>query len=199
MIEIVQNKETNESQYREYGDVYTYVEDANKYLVEDSGICFYDKDNQIINMYRTDSVEETEITMKKVIAVCELGEEEIKKFDKVRHIIKGFLEICFRKKISVFLLSLAFIYMNIMGIKEKFYIMNLMYTWGFFMITDTSKAVRFVKETLEEYKLRDESLVDEEFMEFFNTALTDDVEDMKLYLKLKKDGISNECSNKKYV
>lgn len=158
MIEIVQDKQINKSQYREYEDVYTYAEDAGKYQIDDSGICFYDKDNHVINMYRTDSVEETETTMKKVIAVCDLGEEEIKKIDKVRHIIKGFLEICFRKKISVFLLSLAFIYMNIMGIKEKFYIMNIMYTWGFFMITDTSKAVRFIKETLEEYKLREEAL-----------------------------------------
>ena len=34
-----------------------------------------------------------------------------------------------------------------MGIKERFYIMNLMYTWGLFAITETSKAVRFIKET----------------------------------------------------
>lgn len=145
---------------------------------------FFDKDKNVVSMYKTDSVEETSATMKKVIAVCDLGEEEIKKMDKVRHIIKGFLEICFRKKISVFLLSMAFIYMNIMGIKEKFYIMNLMYTWGFFMITDTSKAIRFIKETLEEHKLREEALVDKEFMEFYNTAIDDDMEDMKLYLML---------------
>ena len=79
---------------------------------------------------------------------------------------------------------MAFIYMNIMGIKEKFYLMNLMYTWGFFMITDTSKAIRFIKETLEEYKLREEALVDKEFMEFYNTAIDDDMDDMKLYLML---------------
>ena len=60
------------------------------------------------------------------------------------------------------------------------------------MITDTRKAVRFIKETIEEYKLRDEALSDQEFMGFFNTALTDDVEDMKLYLKVKEDGASNE-------
>lgn len=123
--------------------------------------------------------------MKKVIAVCDLGEEEITKFNKVRHIIKGFLEICFRKKISVFLLSVAFIYINIIGIKEKFYIMNIIYTWGLFKITEISKAVRFIKETLEEYKLREEALSDEDFMEFFETALTDEVDDMKLYLMLR--------------
>jgi len=52
------------------------------------------------------------------------------------------------------------------------------------MITDTSKAIRFIKETLEEYKLREEALVDKEFMEFYNTAVDDDMEDMKLYLIL---------------
>lgn len=170
--------------YRTYDDLYQFDNITKQYQVDESGICFFDKDKNVVSMYKTDSVEETNTTMKKVIAVCDLGEEEIKKIDKVRHIIKGFLEICFRKKISVFLLSMAFIYMNIMGIKEKFYIMNLMYTWGFFMITDTSKAIRFIKETLEEYKLREEALVDKEFMEFYNTAVDDDIDDMKLYLTL---------------
>ena len=170
--------------YRTYDDLYQFDNITKQYQVDESGICFFDKDKNVVSMYKTDSVEETNTTIKKVIAVCDLGEEEIKKMDKVRHIIKGFLEICFRKKISVFLLSMAFIYMNIMGIKEKFYIMNLMYTWGFFMITDTSKAIRFIKETLEEYKLREEALVDKEFMEFYNTAIDDDMDDMKLYLML---------------
>ena len=170
--------------YRDYEDLYQFDNITKQYQVDESGICFFDKDKNVVSMYKTDSVEETNITMKKVIAVCDLGEEEITKMDKVRHIIKGFLEICFRKKISVFLLSMAFIYMNIMGIKEKFYIMNLMYTWGFFMITDTSKAIKFIKETLEEYNLREEALVDKEFMEFYNTSIDDDMEDMKLYLML---------------
>ena len=170
--------------YRTYDDLYQFDNITKQYHVDESGICFVDKDKNVVSMYKTDSVEETNTTMKKVIAVCDLGEEEITKMDKVRHIIKGFLEICFRKKISVFLLSMAFIYMNIMGIKEKFYIMNLMYTWGFFMITDTSKAIKFIKETLEEYKLREEALVDKEFMDFYNTAVDDDIEDMKLYLML---------------
>ncbi len=170
--------------YRTYDDLYQFDNITKQYQVDESGICFFDKDKNVVSMYKIDSVEETNTTMKKVIAVCDLGEEEITKMDKVRHIIKGFLEICFRKKISVFLLSMAFIYMNIMGIKEKFYIMNLMYTWGFFMITDTSKAIKFIKETLEEYKLREEALVDKEFMDFYNTAVDDDIEDMKLYLML---------------
>ena len=178
---------TESKSYRTYDDLYQFDNITRQYQVEESGICFFDKDKNVVSMYKTDSVEETNTTMKKVIAVCDLGEEEIKKIDKVRHIIKGFLEICFRKKISVFLLSMAFIYMNIMGIKEKFYIMNLMYTWGFFMITDTSKAIRFIKETLEEYKLREEALVDKEFMEFYNTAIDDDIDDMKLYLMLSKN------------
>ena len=175
---------TESKSYRTYDDLYQFDNITKQYQVDESGICFFDKDKNVVSMYKTDSVEETNTTIKKVIAVCDLGEEEIKKIDKVRHIIKGFLEICFRKKISVFLLSMAFIYMNIMGIKEKFYIMNLMYTWGFFMITDTSKAIRFIKETLEEYKLREEALVDKEFMEFYNTAIDDDMDDMKLYLML---------------
>ena len=175
---------TESKSYRTYDDLYQFDNITKQYQVDESGICFFDKDKNVVSMYKTDSVEETNTTMKKVIAVCDLGEEEIKKTDKVRHIIKGFLEICFRKKISVFLLSMAFIYMNIMGIKEKFYIMNLMYTWGFFMITDTSKAIRFIKETLEEYKLREEALVDKEFMEYYNTAIDDNMEDMKLYLML---------------
>lgn len=175
---------TESKSYRTYDDLYQFDNITKQYQVDESGICFFDKDKNVVSMYKTDSVEETNTTMKKVIAVCDLGEEEIKKIDKVRHIIKGFLEICFRKKISVFLLSMAFIYMNIMGIKEKFYLMNLMYTWGFFMITDTSKAIRFIKETLEEYKLREEAIVDKEFMEFYNTAIDDDMEDMKLYLML---------------
>lgn len=175
---------TESKSYRTYDDLYQFDNITKQYQVDESGICFFDKDKNVVSMYKTDSAEETNTTMKKVIAVCDLGEEEIKKIDKVRHIIKGFLEICFRKKISIFLLSMAFIYMNIMGIKEKLYIMNLMYTWGFFMITDTSKAIRFIKETLEEYKLREEALVDKEFMEFYNTAIDDDMEDMKLYLML---------------
>ena len=178
---------TESKSYRTYDDLYQFDNITKQYQVDESGICFFDKDKNVVSMYKTDSVEETSATMKKVIAVCDLGEEEIKKIDKVRHIIKGFLEICFRKKISVFLLSMAFIYMNIMGIKEKFYIMYLMYTWGFFMITDTSKAIRFIKETLEEYKLREEALVDKEFMEFYNTAVDDDIDDMKLYLMLSKN------------
>ena len=175
---------TESKSYRTYDDLYQFDNITKQYQVDESGICFFDKDKNVVSMYKTDSVEETNTTMKNVIAVCDLGEEEIKKIDKVRHIIKGFLEICFRKKISVFLLSMAFIYMNIMGIKEKFYLMNLMYTWGFFMITDTSKAIRFIKETLEEYRLREEALVDKEFMEFYNTAIDDDIDDMKLYLML---------------
>ena len=175
---------TESKSYRTYDDLYQFDNITKQYQVDESGVCFWDKDKNVVSMYKTDSVEETNTTMKKVIAVCDLGEEEITKFDKVSHIIKGFLEICFRKKISVFLLSIAFIYMNIMGIKEKFYIMNLMYTWGFFMITDTSKAIRFIKETLEEYKLREEALVDKEFMEFYNTAIDDNMDDMKHYLIL---------------
>lgn len=191
MLNIVSESDTNSilksNDYKFFDDVYSFDNIINQYQVEESGICFFDKDDHVVSMYKGDNIEDTKTTMKKVIAVCELGEEEITKFDKVRHIIKGFCEICFRKKISVFLLSVAFVYMNIMGIKEKFYIMNIMYTWGFFQITEIGKAIRFIKETLEEYKLREEAIVDKEFMDFFNTAIDDDIEDMKLYLMLSKN------------
>ena len=177
---------TESKSYRTYDDLYQFDNISKQYQVDESGICFLDKDDNIISMYKGDNVEDTGLTMKKVVAVCDLGEEEITKFDKVRHIIKGFLEICFRKKISVFILAVGFIYMNVMGIKERVYAINLIYTWGLLKITQTGKAVRFIRETLEEYKLREEAINDPEFMEFFNNALIDDVEDMKLYLTLKK-------------
>ena len=173
--------------YKEYEDLYSFLDSVEQFQIDESGICFFDKDNNIVSMYKCSSVDETTTTMKKVISVTDLGEEEITKFNKVRHIIKGFLEICFRKKISVFLLSIAFIYMNIMGIKEKFYIMNIIYGWGFFKITEIGKAVRFVREKIEEYKIREEALADSEFMEFYNSIFSEDVDDMKLYLMLKKD------------
>lgn len=178
------NKKINADNYRDYDNLYDFENITEQYQVDESGLCFLDKDNQIVSMYKTDSTEETKTTMKKVIAVYELGEEEITKFDKVRHIIKGSLEICFRKKISVFLLSLAFIYMNIIGIKEGYFIMNIMYTWGFFKITEVSKTIKFIKETIEEYKLRDEALTDDEFMKFIDDSLNDEVEYMKTYLML---------------
>jgi hypothetical protein len=190
MLNIVSESDTNSilksNDYKFFDDVYSFENTVTQYPIDETGICFFDKDNNVVSMFKGEDPEETKITMKKVVAVCDLGEEEITKFDKVRHISKGFLEICFRKKISVFLLSVAFIYMNIMGIKEKFYIMNIMYTWGFFKITETGKAVRFIKETLEEYKLREEAMSDKDFMEFFESTMTDEVEDMKLYLTLKK-------------
>ena len=166
----------------DFVDEFVMLEDE----LQESGIAFLDSKANISKMYSCESKDETINTMKKVIAVCDLGEEEITKFNKVRHIIKGFLEICFRKKFSVFALSMAFIFMFFMGIKERVYAICLIYTWGFFTITETGKAIKFVKEKKEEYKLRDEALVDSEFMEFFNTSLTDDIEDVQIY-SLKKD------------
>jgi rubrerythrin len=159
---------------------------SNNRRIVENGICLLNKDDDILNLYRCDNIEETKSTFLKVVSVCELGEEEIGKLDKIRYIVKGFLEICFRKKISVFLLSIAFIYMNVIGIKEKFYIFNLMYTWGFFKITETGKAIRFIKETIEQYRMLEESLVDKEFMNFFNEAIDDEVDDVKMYLRLDK-------------
>lgn len=186
-LDVQEIKERLESDnYRSYDDIDSFFNIVSQYQVDESGICFFDKDNTVINMVRMDLVEETSTTMQKVIAVCDLGEEEISKFNKVRHIIKGFLEICFRKKITVFLLSMAFIYMNYLGIKEKMFLLNIMYTGGFFMITDVGNAINWVKQIKDNYKLRDEALADKEFMEFFSSILNDDVHDMNLYLRLRK-------------
>ena len=166
----------------DFVDEFVMLEDE----LQESGIAFLDSKDNISKMYSCESKDETINTMKKVIAVCDLGEEEITKFNKVRHIIKGFLEICFRKKFSVFALSMAFIFMFFMGIKERVYAICLMYTWGFFTITETSKAIRFIKEKNEEYKLRDEALKDDEFMMFFNNEFDESIDDVKVYT-LKKN------------
>lgn len=180
--EIIERKESKS--YRDYDNIEEFDNITSQYQVDESGMVFFDKDQSVVSMFKTDSIQETKSTIQRVVSVCELGEEEITKVKKIKHIIKGFLEICFRKKISVFLVSLGFIYMNYLGIKERMFLLNVVYTWGFFMITDTSKAVSWVKDTIEKYKLREEALSDEEFMEFYNSTLTDDVEDIRLYLKL---------------
>ena len=166
----------------DFVDEFVMLEDE----LQESGIAFLDSKDNISKMYSCESKDETINTMKKVIAVCDLGEEEITKFNKVRHIIKGFLEICFRKKFSVFALSMAFIFMFFMGIKERVYAICLMYTWGFFTITETGKAIKFVKEKKEEYKLRDEALKDAEFMMFYNNEFDESIDDVKVYT-LKKN------------
>ena len=173
---------SGKTKYYELVDDFVSLEDD----LEESGLAFFDENKKVTRMYRCDSKDETINTMKKVIAVCDLGEEEITKFNKVRTLIKRFLEVCFRKKFSVFALAMGFIFMFFMGIKERVYVICLMYTWGFFTITETSKALKILRESIEEYKLREEALVDSEFMEFFNTSLTDDIEDVMIY-SLKKD------------
>lgn len=166
---------------------YNFVDDfieLNECLAE-SGIALFGKNKSIMSMYKCDSKEETISMMKKVIAVSDLSEEEISKFDKVREVLQRFFDVCFRKKFSVFLLAMAFIGMFVMGIKERIYLICLMYTWGFFTITDTSNALKIVKESIEEYKVREDALADKEFMEFFDTIVRDDIEDVLIY-SLKK-------------
>lgn len=166
---------------------YYDIEEFNELnVIYESGIVLFDKDDNVSSVYKCESKDDTINTMKKVIAVCELGEEEITKFNKVRNIIKGFLEICFRKKFTVFALSMAFIWMFFIGVKERMWAICLMYTWGFFTITETSKAIRFIKEKNEEYKLRDEALKDDEFMMFFNNEFDESIDDVKVYT-LKKN------------
>ena len=166
---------------------YYDIEEFNELnVIYESGIALFDKDDNVSSVYKCESKDDTINTMKKVIAVCELGEEEITKFNKVRYIIKDFLEICFRKKFTVFALSMAFIWMFFIGVKERMWAICLMYTWGFFTITETSKAIRFIKEKNEEYKLRDEALKDDEFMMFFNNEFDESIDDVKVYT-LKKN------------
>lgn len=172
------------SNYVEYKEIEELLEVDNE-EIDESGFSFLDKDNKVISMFMNESKDDTVVTMKKVVAVCDLGEEEIKKMDKVRHIIKGFLEICFRKKVSVFLLAMAFLFMFGMGIKEKMLALCIMYSWGFFTITETGKAIKFIKDTLEEYKLHEEVIHDESLLEFIHTEITDDIEDVRLYLMKK--------------
>ena len=166
---------------------YYDIEEFNELnVIYESGIALFDKDDNVSSVYKCESKDDTINTMKKVIAVCELGEEEITKFNKVRYIIKDFLEICFRKKFTVFALSMAFIWMFFIGVKERMWAICLMYTCGFFTITETSKAIRFIKEKNEEYKLRDEALKDDEFMMFFNNEFDESIDDVKVYT-LKKN------------
>lgn len=187
MIKELKDYELTNLEYVEYDNTPFLDVSIDENTNLDSGLCFLDKEDNILSMYMTDSIDETKNTMKKVVAICELGEEDISKFDKVRRIIKGSLEICFRKKISVFLLSLAFIYMNIIGIKEGYYILNLMYMWAFFKVTEARNSINYIKESIELYKLREEAILDDKFMEFIDSALTSEVEDMKMFLKRKKD------------
>ena len=48
--------------------------------LKESGLVFFDDDGNVAKMYKCDSKDETINTMKKVISVCDLGEEEITKF-----------------------------------------------------------------------------------------------------------------------
>ena len=57
-----------------------------------------------------------------------------------------------------------------------------MYTWGFFTITEMNKALKFVREIIEEYKIREEALLDKEVMGLLDKAMNDDIDDMKMYI-----------------
>lgn len=168
-------------------DIEDFTDLEKEYQVDESGIVFLDDDENIIKMYKTDSVDETKKTMLKVDAILELGEDEISKFNKVRHIIKGTLEIMFRNKVLVFLLSLAFIYMVVLGIKDRYYFLIFLYTWGFFKITDVGEATKFLKEATMQYKLREEAMQKEDFMKMYNDIFSSsDIENIMMYMKVKK-------------
>ena len=42
MIKEVRNEKVSESQYKEYGDIFTYIDDIIKYHILESGLRFYD-------------------------------------------------------------------------------------------------------------------------------------------------------------
>ena len=174
----------NSKNYREYEDMDEFIQ-VNNDIIMESGIALFDKDSNVTSMYKTDSFDETLNTLKKVVAVSYLGEEEIKRMDKIRHIIKGFLKICFRKKFTVFALSMAFIFMFFMGVKERVWAACLMYSFGFFTITETGQALKFIRDSIEDYKLREEALLDREIMDFLNKEIDNDVDDIKVYLMKK--------------
>ena len=168
------------AEYYDDVEVFSILEE-----LKESGLVLFDENNNVINMYKADSKEDTIDTMKKVISVCDLGEEEITKFNKIRTLIKRFFDVCFKRKFSVFLLAMAFLGMFVMGIKEKVYVVCLIYTWGFLAITDTSKALKILRDSIEEYKVREDALKDESFMKFFNEEISEEVDNVMIY-SLKK-------------
>ena len=160
--------------------------------VEETGFCCLDENDNVLNMYKCETLEDSEVTMKKVIAVWDLGEEEITKVEKVKHILKGVLEICFRKKISTAVLLSLFSFMIFMCLKEQYYIIVVMYLWAIGKITNANEAISYIKETIEEFRLRDEALAEGEHVEFVKNEITDDVYDMKLYLTLKNNRLEKQ-------
>ncbi len=187
MISRVPDEEVSKVDLKTCCDIEDFTDLEKKYQVDESGIVFLDDEENIIKMYMTDSVDETKKTMLKVDAILELGEDEVTKFNKVRHIIKGTLEIMFRNKILVFLLSLAFIYMVVLGIKDRYYFLIFLYTWGFFKITDVGEAKKFLKEATMQYKLREEAMQEEDFMKMYSDIFnSSDIKNIMMYMKVKK-------------
>ncbi len=140
----------------------------------ESGIYFSDENDTIRSIYQADSLDESKKTMLKVMSVAELDDEQRTKVQKIMYIIKESLKIMFKNKISVFLLSSAFIYMSAMGFKEKLYFVPLAYTWAFFMITKCDEAYRYFKEMITLYKINEEALNDTTIMEFIEKEFEDD-------------------------
>lgn len=174
---------SDEVNIRRTADGYVEVDKLEQFKdlddVSESGFVAFDKDNNVTNMYKFDSCDETINTMKKVVAVTELGDDEISKYDKVRHIFKVFFDICFKKKSSVFFFAMMCAFMFGIGIKEKAWFMCVMYTWGFWATTDSKDALNYVKKSIEEYKLREEAILDNNVMDMMAEVLDND---LKLYM-----------------
>ena len=83
--EIIERKESKS--YRDYDSIEEFDNITSQYQVDESGMVFFDKDQSVVSMFKTDSIQETKSTIQKVVSVCELGEEEITKVKKIKHII----------------------------------------------------------------------------------------------------------------
>lgn len=100
----------------------------------------------------------------KVVNVSELNEKEISKLDNIRFLIKGILKALYKGKATNFVISSSFLYMVSAGIVEEYYLISLIYGVAFLKFTDFKSAYQFVREFMEQYKLKKEKI--EDSMEF---------------------------------
>ncbi len=174
----------NKKYIQTFGSTKGFDEYLYEYECDETGICFSDKDGNIKTMYKADSPEEAKNTAIKVMAICELTDEEITKVNKWKKIIKGIFEIAFRKKVTVMLLSLAFLFMCGVGIKEKIYVSLVMYGFGFFKVGQWGEYVHYVKALNQMYKVYDEAILDEELNKILDLNIeNEEIDNFSLYLK----------------
>lgn len=96
----------------------------------------------------------------KVVNVSDLNEKEISKLDNIRFLIKGILKALYKGKAANFVISSGFLYMVSAGIVEEYYLISLIYGVAFLKFTDFKSAYQFVREFMEQYKLKKEKIED---------------------------------------